>query len=464
MSSDGNGPKVWKLVLTGGPCGGKTTGQARLCTFFENLGWKVYRAPETANILLSGGVKFADLSAEMAKEFQSNLLKTMLQIENTFFDLAKKSHKNCLVICDRGAMDASAYIPREQWEEILSENGLDEVELRDNRYNQVIHMITAAKGAEEFYTLENHTSRSEGLETARMLDTKAAEAWVGHPNVDSIGNTGSNFQHKINALISRVAWSIGLDIGDRLMQTARKVKLVVNGPLPSDNEFPERFRDFEVVHHYLQTTSKAIQSRLRKRGRKGKWTYIHTIRRVVRGQLIEEKRTLTSRDYSTLLNQVDPHHYEVYKTRRCFLWQNQYYQLDIYKDPCHERCQGMMLLETYTTLSAEELRTRLPGFLKLGPEVTGEPAFSMYNLTLKAGWIDNDNFCHHLSEEKAHNETQEATRLAQERFDANKSKQGSPNKISFGATCTRVPENIGGDKKGSSLKDINSEMKKSLSV
>lgn len=112
MSSDGNGPKVWKLVLTGGPCGGKTTGQARLCTFFENLGWKVYRAPETANILLSGGVKFADLSAEMAKEFQSNLLKTMLQIENTFFDLAKKSHKNCLVICDRGAMDASAYIPR----------------------------------------------------------------------------------------------------------------------------------------------------------------------------------------------------------------------------------------------------------------------------------------------------------------------------------------------------------------
>ena len=50
-------------------------------------------------------------------------------------------------------------------------------------------MITAAKGAEQFYTLENHTSRSEDLDTARMLDTKAAEAWVGHPNVDSV-----NFQ------------------------------------------------------------------------------------------------------------------------------------------------------------------------------------------------------------------------------------------------------------------------------
>lgn len=29
------------LVSLTGPCGGKTTGQARLCTFFENLGWKV---------------------------------------------------------------------------------------------------------------------------------------------------------------------------------------------------------------------------------------------------------------------------------------------------------------------------------------------------------------------------------------------------------------------------------------
>lgn len=27
-------------VFFSGPCGGKTTGQSRLCTFFENLGWK----------------------------------------------------------------------------------------------------------------------------------------------------------------------------------------------------------------------------------------------------------------------------------------------------------------------------------------------------------------------------------------------------------------------------------------
>lgn len=64
----------------------------------------------------------------------------MLQIENAFFDLAEQSSRNCLVICDRGAMDASAFITRDQWESILAKNGLDEVEIRDNRYNQVCSM------------------------------------------------------------------------------------------------------------------------------------------------------------------------------------------------------------------------------------------------------------------------------------------------------------------------------------
>lgn len=32
----------------------------------------------------------------------------MLQIENTFFELGESCEKDCLIICDRGAMDAAA--------------------------------------------------------------------------------------------------------------------------------------------------------------------------------------------------------------------------------------------------------------------------------------------------------------------------------------------------------------------
>ena len=55
------------------------------------------------------------------------------------------------------------------------------------------------------------------------------------------------------------------------------------------------------------------------------------------GQMIEVKTPLTHRDYSHLVDQQDPLHLTVNKIRRCFMYNNQYFQLDIYKDPCHPR-------------------------------------------------------------------------------------------------------------------------------
>ena len=40
--------------------------------------------------------------------FQENLLKTLLQLEKTYFDMAATSKKDTLVISDRGAMDPSS--------------------------------------------------------------------------------------------------------------------------------------------------------------------------------------------------------------------------------------------------------------------------------------------------------------------------------------------------------------------
>ena len=81
MEQEKNKRKIWKLVLTGGPCGGKTTGQARLSTFFENLGWKVFRVPEAATVLLAGGVNFAELTENSAEKFQVRLIFPIIGIE-----------------------------------------------------------------------------------------------------------------------------------------------------------------------------------------------------------------------------------------------------------------------------------------------------------------------------------------------------------------------------------------------
>ncbi|XP_060530046.1 TRPL translocation defect protein 14 [Cylas formicarius] len=376
---------VYKLVLTGGPCGGKTTGQARLSTFFENLGWKVFRVPETANVLLSGGVKFVDLNDEEACRFQENLLKTMLQIEDTFFELGRTCRRNCLIICDRGAMDASAFIPKEQWDSIMQGNCWNDVELRDNRYNQIIHMVSAANGAEEYYSIEDHSCRSEDVELARDLDAKAASAWVGHPYFDVIDNS-TNFEGKMRRMIGSVCHKIGLAIGDRLLSTSKKHKYLIRGPLPEESVFP-KFQDFEVVHNYLQSNS-PNQVRLRKRGQRGYYSYIHTVRRQNQpgGQVIEVKTQITHRDYINLLTQKDNSHFTIYKKRRCFIFNNQYFQLDIYEQPSHPRCKGLILLETYSALEENELKKHLPTFLNIEIEVTGNPDYSMYNLSLREDW------------------------------------------------------------------------------
>lgn len=115
------------------------------------------------------------------------------------------------------------------------------------------------------------------------------------------------------------------------------ILFVVEGPLPPDSEFPS-FQDFEVVHHYLQSAGPKAQARLRKRGQKNHFTFIHTIRKPHHhGQTIEVKTQLTHRDYMNLLSQKDPAHFTIYKKRRCFLVNNQYFQLDIYEQPSHPR-------------------------------------------------------------------------------------------------------------------------------
>lgn len=68
-------------------------------------------------------------------------------------------------------MDISAYMDAHLWQEITSLVGTNSLELR-NRYDAVLHLVSAADGAEEFYTTSNNKERTEGLELARELDKR----------------------------------------------------------------------------------------------------------------------------------------------------------------------------------------------------------------------------------------------------------------------------------------------------
>jgi hypothetical protein len=49
--------------------------------------------------------------------------------------------------------------------------------------------VSAADGAEDYYTLANNTARSKGLDQARDLDRNIQTAWNGHPHHTIVPNT-----------------------------------------------------------------------------------------------------------------------------------------------------------------------------------------------------------------------------------------------------------------------------------
>lgn len=107
-------------------------------------------------------------------------------------------------------MDGSAYTSDNIWQAILDETGWSTIQLRDRRYEAVIHLVTCADGAVEFYTSANNEARYESSEEAMDLDKKLINAWVGHPHFSIIDNRDQGFQKKIDRCLDTVLKFIGL--------------------------------------------------------------------------------------------------------------------------------------------------------------------------------------------------------------------------------------------------------------
>lgn len=57
------------------------------------------------------------------------------------------------------------------------------------------------------------------------------------------------------------------------------------------------------------------------------------------------------------------------------------------------RCRGLILLETYSALDESHLLDCIPKFLEVEKQVTGNPDYSMFNLSLREDWKTSKKFC-----------------------------------------------------------------------
>ena len=313
---------IRQIVITGGPCGGKSTAVGWIQNNLAKEGWRVLVVPETATEFITGGV--APWTCGSNLDYQKCQMTLQLEKERLFRKAAlTMPDDKILIVCDRGALDNKVYMNDVEFAAVLAEVGQNEVELLD-RYDAVYHLVTAAKGAVEFYTTANNGARIETPEQAAAMDDKFIDAWTGHPHLRIIDNRGG-FDEKLQHLIHEITAFCGCP---SMIDNRRKY--LIGYPDPENLMGMRRARRLEITKTYLQShDDESIW--LRKSGSGGHYTYMEVIRRwPVSEKRIEIERRLTEEEYRRLLLEADYSLNEVTKTRYCFAYNNNYFQIDFY--------------------------------------------------------------------------------------------------------------------------------------
>ena len=97
---------------------------------------------------------------------------------------------------------------------IMRDLGLTLEHTRDS-FKAVLHLVTAADGAEDYYTTANNSARNDTPKRARLLDRRTQEAWIGHPHMRIIGNDPVGFDLKMKRVIAAVARVLGIPCATR---------------------------------------------------------------------------------------------------------------------------------------------------------------------------------------------------------------------------------------------------------
>lgn len=178
-----------RIVLTGGPGGGKTTAAD---LFRRELGEGVVIVPEAATLLFSGGFPRSD-EINARRSLQSAIYHVQTNLE----DVQSAMYPNRILLCDRGTVDGGAYWPRGC--EDFCQNMGTTLALEFSRYDAVVFFESAAVGGIPVMEGGNPTRR-EDVTQALEVDTQLRTIWSQHPNFIHIPHEDSFLKKVMNGL------------------------------------------------------------------------------------------------------------------------------------------------------------------------------------------------------------------------------------------------------------------------
>jgi hypothetical protein len=315
-------------------------------------------------------LEWKDMNDERTIEYQLALLRVQLALEDNFRAVARACGHPALILCDRGTMDGRSYCSPQQWDEICRRGGYQTSALRDQRYDAILHMVTAAIGAEKHYNLDN-PARYETLEEAREADLRLRQMYVGHPRIKLIHNKDEDaFQDKINAAVDFVFQCIGHNppVHDKRRFLLR---------WSPDRTIPVPTEVVTVTATILAQSTSSSYSVAMLRQSKEVSTRVYLVTANDDRQRVQQQMYLTENEYNLLVDQIHPDHVPLVKKNHVFTQDGAFYDLAVHYAPSW--------IAGYATLYVDGLdkNSKLPDFLSDAVETTGQPDMSSFHMSTK---------------------------------------------------------------------------------
>ena len=353
--------RIPKIVLTGGPCGGKTKALPFLKEELSGLGYKVYTIEEATTKLFESDFGWSEPTLEL----QLAIARLQIKLED---ELEEIDDDKAVIICDRGLMDCRVYLEDEDYEKIKRTLGMTDIDLRD-RYDAVFHMDSASVDDGGNYI--THKGRRESREEASYFNSRSLKAWCGNPHYRFIPFC-DNFSDKLAILIREV-----------------KAFLGIPKPLEIERKFLIRYPDTNYLMSLVCAASEIDQTylfddngryRLRRRGEGDSCIYIRTEKKKISDTVREEVETrLTEEEYFAQML-AGKKMGSISKKRYCLMYDGVYYEIDIF--PFWKK-QAYLEVE----LLNEDDEVKIPDFIEVIREVSHDPAYR------------NSSLCNRIPEE-----------------------------------------------------------------
>ena len=227
-------PKVSTVMLTGGPCGGKSTAMQILTKKFAEIGYKVFSMPEIATMTVGSGCLFYTFNSHTERsEFTKAINNAQIDFEKYYKKLAEiqcQSKKdNVIIICDRGVLDNRLYMPIETKNEIALSTGCDDHKLMEKRYDAIFNMVTAADGSDEMYSNSNNIARTEDPDESIAIDKRLQNTYQNQEHFYIIDNKSvGDFEQKVNKLYKGICYVLKISSEIKNQPMLQKKKYLID--------------------------------------------------------------------------------------------------------------------------------------------------------------------------------------------------------------------------------------------